>query len=66
MDSLGVCDNVIGGHWDCGAISAIATHTCLDHMAAVANWLRLPGQTSQAGSSMPRGLMPWRRTGFTR
>jgi carbonic anhydrase len=38
--ALGVRDIVICGHSDCGAMSAIATCTCLDHMPAVANWLR--------------------------
>jgi carbonic anhydrase len=38
--ALGVSDIVICGHSDCGAMTAIATCTCLDHMPAVANWLR--------------------------
>lgn len=37
---LGVTDIVICGHSDCGAMSAIAGCTCLDHMPAVRNWLR--------------------------
>jgi len=40
VTSLGVRDIVICGHSDCGAMSAIAACTCLDHMPAVANWLR--------------------------
>jgi len=38
--ALRVSDIVICGHSDCGAMSAIATCKCLDHMPAVAGWLR--------------------------
>lgn len=38
--ALQVADIVICGHSDCGAMSAIATCKCLDHMPAVAGWLR--------------------------
>ncbi|MET3133053.1 carbonic anhydrase [Oxalobacteraceae bacterium GrIS 1.11] len=37
---LGVTDIVICGHSNCGAMSAISTATCLEHLPAVANWLR--------------------------
>jgi carbonic anhydrase len=37
---LGVQDIVICGHSDCGAMGAISRCTCLDHLPAVANWLR--------------------------
>lgn len=37
---LGVHDIVICGHSDCGAMGAISRCTCLDHLPAVANWLR--------------------------
>lgn len=37
---LGVEDIVICGHSDCGAMSAIASCKCVDHMPAVGNWLR--------------------------
>ncbi|WP_434632709.1 carbonic anhydrase [Chromobacterium sp. CV08] len=38
--ALGVSDIVICGHSDCGAMTAIASCACLDHMPAVAGWLR--------------------------
>src|SRR3984893_16233750 len=38
--ALGVADIVVCGHSDCGAMTAILACTCLDHMPAVANWLR--------------------------
>ncbi|PCE32603.1 carbonic anhydrase [Burkholderia ubonensis] len=38
--ALRVSDIVICGHSDCGAMTAIATCKCMDHMPAVGNWLR--------------------------
>nr|VXZ93240.1 Carbonic anhydrase 1 [Klebsiella pneumoniae] len=35
-----VNDIVICGHSDCGAMTAVATCKCLDHMPAVSSWLR--------------------------
>jgi carbonic anhydrase len=40
VTALQVSDIVICGHSDCGAMTAIATCKCLDHMPAVAHWLR--------------------------
>jgi carbonic anhydrase len=37
---LGVADIVICGHSDCGAMTALATCRCLDHLPAVRGWLR--------------------------
>ncbi|SEP55532.1 carbonic anhydrase [Pseudomonas sp. NFACC02] len=37
---LGVTDIVICGHSDCGAMTAISQCKCLDHLPAVASWLR--------------------------
>jgi len=38
--ALKITDIVICGHSDCGAMKAVATCACLDHMPAVKNWLR--------------------------
>ncbi|AUH53475.1 carbonic anhydrase [Chromobacterium sp. ATCC 53434] len=38
--ALGVSDIVICGHSDCGAMTAISSCACLDHLPAVAGWLR--------------------------
>lgn len=37
---LGVADIVVCGHSDCGAMTAIAKCTCMDHLPAVSSWLR--------------------------
>ncbi|PRX21659.1 carbonic anhydrase [Paraburkholderia sp. BL18I3N2] len=37
---LNVSDIVICGHSDCGAMNAIASCKCLDHIPAVGSWLR--------------------------
>ncbi len=38
--ALRVTDVVICGHSNCGAMSAIASCSCMDHMPAVKSWLR--------------------------
>lgn len=40
VSALRVSDVVICGHSDCGAMTAIATCQCLEHMPAVEHWLR--------------------------
>jgi carbonic anhydrase len=41
--ALGVTDVVVCGHSDCGAMTAIALGKSLEHMPAVARWLRYAG-----------------------
>jgi carbonic anhydrase len=38
--ALGVTAIVVCGHSDCGAMTDVVTGKCLDHMPAVASWLR--------------------------
>lgn len=40
VTALGVADIVICGHSDCGAMTAIASCQCMEHMPAVDKWLR--------------------------
>ena len=40
VTALQITDVVICGHSDCGAMSAIANCTCMDHMPAVGIWLK--------------------------
>lgn len=37
---LGVTDIVICGHSDCGAMTAVASCKCMDHLPAVSGWLQ--------------------------
>ncbi|NWA19922.1 carbonic anhydrase [Serratia liquefaciens] len=51
--ALGVEDIVICGHSDCGAMTAIATCQCLDHMPTVANWLRYADSAKVVNQAHP-------------
>lgn len=51
--ALGVEDIVICGHSDCGAMTAIATCQCLDHMPTVANWLRYADSAKAVNQAHP-------------
>ncbi len=50
---LKVTDIVICGHSDCGAMTAVATCACLDHMPAVRNWLRHADAARMINESRP-------------
>ncbi|MBV4508366.1 MULTISPECIES: carbonic anhydrase [Pseudomonas] len=51
--ALQVADIVICGHSDCGAMTAIATCKCLDHMPAVAGWLRYADSARVVNEARP-------------
>ncbi|KJK15329.1 carbonic anhydrase [Burkholderiaceae bacterium 16] len=48
---LSVTDVVICGHSDCGAMTAVATCKCLDHMPAVSGWLHHAGAAKAVNES---------------
>ncbi|AJI95626.1 carbonic anhydrase 1 [Yersinia ruckeri] len=50
---LGVTDVVICGHSNCGAMSAIAECQCLDHLPAVAAWLRHADSAKLVNAALP-------------
>lgn len=56
--ALNVADIVICGHSDCGAMTAIASCTCLDHMPAVASWLRYADSARVVNDSRPHPDQP--------
>lgn len=51
--ALGVEDIVICGHSDCGAMTAIATCQCLDHLPTVAGWLRYADSAKAVNQAYP-------------
>ena len=50
---LGVTDIVICGHSDCGAMTAVAKCTCMDHLPAVAGWLQHSESAKVINESRP-------------
>ena len=50
---LGVTDIVICGHSDCGAMTAIAQCTCMDHLPAVSGWLQHAESAKVINDSRP-------------
>ena len=51
--ALGVEDIVICGHSDCGAMTAIATCQCLEHLPTVAGWLRYADSAKAVNQAYP-------------
>lgn len=50
---LGVTDIVICGHSDCGAMTAVAKCTCMNHLPAVAAWLQHAESAKVINESRP-------------
>lgn len=63
---LGVTDIVICGHSDCGAMKAVATCACLDHMPAVRNWLHHTDAARMINESRNHGTEQERIDGMVR
>lgn len=63
---LKVTDIVICGHSDCGAMSAVATCACLDHMPAVRNWLRHADAARMINEAKPHATEQDRIDGMVR
>lgn len=53
VSALQVTDVVICGHSDCGAMTAIATCQCMDHMPAVGSWLRYADSARVVNEARP-------------
>jgi carbonic anhydrase len=48
-----VTDIVICGHSDCGAMTAVAKCTCMDHLPAVSGWLQHAESAKDSNASRP-------------
>ncbi|MGN8275661.1 carbonic anhydrase [Pseudomonas sp. SMV71] len=64
--ALQVADIVICGHSDCGAMTAIATCKCLDHMPAVAGWLRYADSAKVVNEARKHPDLPSKVTSMVR
>jgi carbonic anhydrase len=66
VSALRVADIVICGHSDCGAMTAIATCQCLDHMPAVASWLRYADSAKVVNESRQHADRPAKAAAMVR
>ena len=56
--ALRVSDIVICGHSNCGAMTAIASCQCMDHMPAVSHWLRYADSARVVNEARPHSDLP--------
>ena len=56
--ALGVTDIVICGHSNCGAMTAIVSCQCMDHMPAVSHWLRYADSARVVNEARPHPDLP--------
>lgn len=54
--ALRVSDIVICGHSNCGAMTAIASCQCMDHMPAVSHWLRYADSARVVNEARPHPI----------
>ncbi|MCA1326331.1 carbonic anhydrase [Herbaspirillum sp. alder98] len=66
VSALQVSDIVICGHSDCGAMKAVATCACLDHMPAVKHWLHYADAARMINESRNHPTEPERIDGMVR
>ncbi|VFS30779.1 Carbonic anhydrase 1 [Yokenella regensburgei] len=64
--ALRVSDIVICGHSNCGAMTAIASCQCLDHMPAVSHWLRYADSARVVNEARPHTDLPSKAAAMVR
>ena len=64
--ALGVTDIVICGHSNCGAMTAIASCQCMDHMPAVSHWLRYADSARVVNEARPHSDLPSKAAAMVR
>lgn len=64
--ALRVSDIVICGHSNCGAMTAIASCQCMDHMPAVSHWLRYADSARVVNEARPHSDLPSKAAAMVR
>lgn len=64
--ALRVSDIVICGHSNCGAMTAIASCQCMDHMPAVSHWLRYADSARVVNEARPHPDLPSKAAAMVR